>query len=191
MYMLLLSQMICRHGLSFHSYTDNAFKDLSKYKVHHSTSSHLYNWMYSWLHDMKSWIGSNPGKTEILLVAPNTFSFKTTVDGLSVKPFYKSRYNSCTSHLQSTTMPLELLQPCIPVWSHRSTNTSLLVVPKTRLTSVEGRLFRGVASKLWNDIPQGLRDCTSFSHFKCCLNRFFFPNTFPFLHPNVFLFVNI
>ena len=56
--------------------------------------------------------------------------------------------------------------------SLRSSNKSLLVVPRTK-SSLGDRAFSVVAPKLWNSLPTDLRQAASLHHFKSGLKTLF------------------
>ena len=71
----------------------------------------------------------------------------------------------------------ELLTPYTPTRSLRSSDKSLLVVPRTK-SSLGDRAFSVVAPKLWNSLPTDLRQATSLHHFKRELKTFLFNNAY-------------
>ena len=68
--------------------------------------------------------------------------------------------------LQSTTRTL------------RSTNTLLLQVPRTRLSTMGDRAFCSAAPRLWNSLPTQLRAAQSLDSFKTGLKTFLFRKAF-------------
>ena len=71
----------------------------------------------------------------------------------------------------------ELLTPYTLTRSLRSSDKSLLVVPRTK-SSLGDRAFSVVAPKLWNSLPTDLRQATSLHHFKRELKTFLFNNAY-------------
>ena len=71
----------------------------------------------------------------------------------------------------------ELLKPYKPSRSLRSSTHSLLEVPRTVSTSTyEERVFSVSAPKLWNRLPQQLRNAESLATFKDFLKTHLFNN---------------
>ena len=70
---------------------------------------------------------------------------------------FKALHNLAPPYLR------ELLTSYTPSRSLRSSCNNLLAVPRTRLSTLGGRSFSAMAPKLWNSLPQSLRDCSSFS----------------------------
>lgn len=72
----------------------------------------------------------------------------------------------------------DLLITYTPSRSLRSSDQNLLVIPRTRLSTVGGRSFSALAPKLWNSLPQPLRNCSSLPFFKTHLKTFLFNDHF-------------
>ena len=69
----------------------------------------------------------------------------------------------------------DLVRPNNPVTrSLRSKSKKLLFVPQSNTSTYGNRMFSVVAAKLWNALPQNLRDETEFSMFKKLLKTFYF-----------------
>lgn len=60
----------------------------------------------------------------------------------------------------------------------RSSDQNLILIPRTRLSTVGGRSFSAQAPKLWNSLPQPLCDSTSLPFFKTHLKTFLFNEHF-------------
>ena len=71
----------------------------------------------------------------------------------------------------------ELLSPYTPKRSLRSSDQSLLAVPRTK-SSLGDRSFSVVAPKLWNSLPTDLRQANSLHYFKTGLKTFLFNNAY-------------
>ena len=85
---------------------------------------------------------------------------------------YKSLINKGPAYLK------ELLIPCVPSRSLRSTNSNCLVVPRTRLKTYGDRAFRVIGPKLWNQLPNHIKNSSSVSAFKRSLKTYFFKTAF-------------
>ncbi|XDV33545.1 hypothetical protein PO909_003925 [Leuciscus waleckii] len=72
----------------------------------------------------------------------------------------------------------DLLTPYTPSRSLRSSDQNLLAIPRSRLCTLGGRSFSALAPKLWNRLPQPLRDCPSLPFFKAHLKTFLFNDHF-------------
>ena len=68
----------------------------------------------------------------------------------------------------------ELLQLYVPCRSLRSTSQSLLVTPKSRTVSYGDRAFSIVAPKMWNNLPEHIRNSSTVSGFKTVLKTYMF-----------------
>ena len=68
----------------------------------------------------------------------------------------------------------ELLQPYVPCRSLRSTSQSLLVIPKSRTVSYGDRAFSIVAPRMWNNLPEHIRNSSTVSGFKTALKTYMF-----------------
>ena len=60
----------------------------------------------------------------------------------------------------------------------RSSNDQLLIVPKSRLKTIGDRSFCVAAAKLWNNLPQNIRLCSSLENFKSLTKTFLFQRHF-------------
>jgi len=61
----------------------------------------------------------------------------------------------------------------------RSSSTSPLIVPPTRLSTVGDRAFPTAASRIWNSLPLHVTSAPSLQTFKKRLKPFLFSRTFP------------
>jgi hypothetical protein len=68
----------------------------------------------------------------------------------------------------------ELVEQRVPARSLRSSNSSQLVVPRTRTKSYGERAFRSAAARLWNSLPPHMRNITTVSSFKRTLKTHLF-----------------
>ena len=68
----------------------------------------------------------------------------------------------------------ELLNQYNPPRALRSANKNLLIVPKTLNKTYGDRAFYAAAPKLWNNLPQAIRDCNSITSFKSNLKTHLF-----------------
>ena len=68
----------------------------------------------------------------------------------------------------------ELLNQYNPPRALRSANKNLLIVPKTLNKIYGDRAFYAAAPKLWNNLPQTIRDCNSITSFKSNLKTHLF-----------------
>ncbi len=82
----------------------------------------------------------------------------------------------------------ELLIPYIPSRNLRSSQSGLLVVPKTRLRSGGDRAFSSYAPKLWNSLQANIREANSLGIFKSRLKTFYFRLAFNWLLFCIFVF---
>ncbi|KAI5085644.1 hypothetical protein C0J45_2326, partial [Silurus meridionalis] len=62
--------------------------------------------------------------------------------------------------------------------SLRSQNSGLLVVPRIAKSTKGGRAFSHLAPKLWNSLPDGVRDSDTLSQFKCRLKTYLFSKAY-------------
>ena len=86
---------------------------------------------------------------------------------------YKALHNEAPPYLK------ELLTHYEPKRTLRSSSdTSLLVIPKTRLKTFGDRAFKAAAPRLWNDLPRNIRDSDSTAIFKKRLKTLLFSNAF-------------
>ena len=81
---------------------------------------------------------------------------------------FKSLHGLAPSYLS------ELLHSYKPSRTLRSNSQNLLVVPNFRLDSFGGRAFSNVSPRLWNNLPQRVRDCATLSAFKRSLKTHLF-----------------
>ena len=68
----------------------------------------------------------------------------------------------------------ELIKPCTPSRSLRSSNKLLLFKPRFNLLTYGGRSFTMAAPSVWNSLPLELRSCCSLSSFKSKLKTLLF-----------------
>ena len=86
---------------------------------------------------------------------------------------FKSLNNLAPSYIS------DLLTPYIPSRSLRSSNQSLLVVPRSIRKSYGDRAFAVAAPRLWNALPIRMRQPGfSLAAFKKCLKTYLFKNAF-------------
>ena len=81
---------------------------------------------------------------------------------------FKSLNNLATEYIS------ELLNQYNPPRALRSANKNLLIVPKTLNKTYGDRAFYAAAPKLWNNLPQAIRDCNSITSFKLNLKTHLF-----------------
>lgn len=87
-----------------------------------------------------------------------------------------------------TTLPLPTHQNSfIAIRTLRSSDTGLLIIPQTRLTTVVGRSFSGMAPRLWNSPSHHLHDCTNIISFKTQLKTHLFNLHFSLAYPSISL----
>ena len=72
----------------------------------------------------------------------------------------------------------ELLTPYAPSRTLRSSDSTLLSVPKSRTKSYGDRAFRNASPKLWNNLPLNIRQSETFSTFKSSLKSYLFKESF-------------
>ncbi|KAL3063590.1 hypothetical protein OYC64_000009 [Pagothenia borchgrevinki] len=72
-----------------------------------------------------------------------------------------------------------LLTPYQPPWSLRSTAAGLLSIPTSTLCSFGDRAFSVAAPRLWNALPQDLRDYESLTVFQSRLKTHLFNSVYP------------
>ena len=72
----------------------------------------------------------------------------------------------------------DMLQLYVPTSPLRSSNKNQLVVPKWNMKSYGWRAFSNVAPRLWNQLPDNIKDCTTLNLFKSRLKTYFFIQTF-------------
>lgn len=81
---------------------------------------------------------------------------------------YKALHDLAPSYLS------DLLHVYVPSRTLRSSASVTLVVPSVRLTTMGGRAFSYTAPKIWNTLPQDIRNSSSLSIFKSRLKTHFF-----------------
>ena len=75
---------------------------------------------------------------------------------------------SLTFKVWSSSTPAylsDLIQTTVPVWHLRSSDTLLLVAPRTR-TDLARRAFSVAAATTWNSLPSDIRACRTLPTFK-------------------------
>ena len=72
----------------------------------------------------------------------------------------------------------DLLHDYIPSRSLRSSDQGLLAVPPVRLSTKGGRAFEVVAPRLWNSLPQDMREASSVESFRRQLKTHLFRKAF-------------
>jgi hypothetical protein len=83
----------------------------------------------------------------------------------------------CLNNLAPTYLS-DLLTPYKPTRTLRSCSTQSLVVPKSRLKNYGDRAFAVAAPKLWNTLPQAIKEKTSLDSFKKALKSHLFREAF-------------
>ena len=68
-----------------------------------------------------------------------------------------------------------------PISDLRSNSSLRLVVPRTNLVTMGGRAFCAAAPKLWNPLPDKLKDASSVESFKTGLKTLYYAMAFPSL----------
>ena len=74
---------------------------------------------------------------------------------------------------------VDILKPYDPTRTLRSTGRGLLTPFNANRVTMGDRAFAARAPKLWNALPQNLRDATSVPVFKSLLKTFLFTLAFP------------
>ena len=72
----------------------------------------------------------------------------------------------------------DLLKPYSPTRSLRSSDTNLLKVPKTRTKCYGDRAFMNAAPRIWNSLPQSIRESDSLAILKAKLKYHLFSESF-------------
>ena len=72
----------------------------------------------------------------------------------------------------------ELLVPYTPARSLRSASANLLEVPKSSTVTFGDRAFSIAAPRLWNQLPDHIKDCDSVNSFRSKLKTFLFKEAF-------------
>jgi hypothetical protein len=72
----------------------------------------------------------------------------------------------------------ELLQERRPTRNTRSSSQLLLTEPRSRTVTYGDRAFSRAAPRLWNNLPQSLREATSLNSFKTMLKTFLFKRAY-------------
>ena len=72
----------------------------------------------------------------------------------------------------------ELLHVKVNSRTLRSSHQNLLCVPVTRLKSYGDRSFYAYAPKVWNSLPQEVRECSDLDTFKCVLKTYLFKKSY-------------
>ena len=81
-------------------------------------------------------------------------------------------------HGQAPSYLSDLVPRYVPDRALRSADQGLIKVPNTNLITKGDRAFQAVAPKLWNALPQVLRDAASVDIFKNNLKTFLFEQAF-------------
>ena len=85
-------------------------------------------------------------------------------------------------HNMSPEYIRDLLHNYQPVRSLRSADSSLLDVPTCHLSTCGERSFSVAAPKLWNSLPNRLRNCSTLNSFKAELKTYLFKDAFCLSH---------
>jgi len=93
-----------------------------------------------------------------------------------------STYNLETGTLSYFT---DLLHPCVPVWTLRSSNVANLHVPRTNL-AFSSRSFHIVASTIWNALSPSICSSQTINSFWRHLKTHFFQSAFNSDKPSAF-----
>ena len=72
----------------------------------------------------------------------------------------------------------DLLEPCVPSRSLRSSDQLLLAVPKSRMKLRGDRAFTVAAPKLWNKLPLHVRQAPTLQIFKSRLKTHYYSLAF-------------
>lgn len=81
-------------------------------------------------------------------------------------------------HGLAPTYIADLIQVHKPKRTLRSESTNLLVVPRTFRKLRGDRAFTAAAPRMWNCLPQYIRECSSINDFKGHLKTYFFALAF-------------
>lgn len=84
-------------------------------------------------------------------------------------------------HNQGPSYITELLELHIPSRQLRSCDAKLLSVPRTRTVTYGERAFSFLAPKLWNKLPQSLRNCSELCTYKNQLKTYLYSSAFEML----------
>ena len=87
---------------------------------------------------------------------------------------YKGLHGFATRYISHADM----LQLYVPNRPFRSSNKNQIVVPKWNMKSYGWRAFSNVAPRLWNQLPDNIKDCTTLNLFKNRLKAYLFIQTF-------------
>ena len=85
---------------------------------------------------------------------------------------YKALNGHAPQYLQ------ELVVRHVPTRSLRSGSKSLLIVPRYRTVRYEERTFKVAAAKLWNELPEGIKNCGTVQLFRKHLKTHLFCDAF-------------
>ena len=72
------------------------------------------------------------------------------------------------------TYIIDLLRPHIPTRTLRSNSQNLLTVPRVRTETYGERSFSCAAPKLWNNLPDSIKQCPTIDEFKAKLKTYLF-----------------
>ena len=81
---------------------------------------------------------------------------------------YKSMHEKAPHYLR------DLLVQYTPERELRSSDKELLVIPRSRLSSMGGRAFSALAPRVWNTLPLSLRNAQTVASFKASLKTHLF-----------------
>ena len=79
---------------------------------------------------------------------------------------------------QSPSYLIEMIQPYHPARTLRSQHKALLIVPKSKTRSYGDRRFSVSSPKLWNVLPNYIKNSNSVQHFKRQLKTYLFTQAF-------------
>ena len=99
------------------------------------------------------------------------------IQNTNTKSNHQSLYGTAPIYIS------ELLKPkTIHPRTLRSDTGKTLHVPKTTTKNYGDRSFQAATPRLWNDLPNKLRNTTSFNEFKCLLKTYLFRKAYYELH---------